>query len=147
MSLKEQLFLDLKQSMKEKDKVRKNTVQSVRAAILQVEKDEQITLSEDDVLKVIASQLKKRKSALPDYEQSGRTELINELKEEIEILTAYLPKQLSEDEIKSIVSETAKEINATSMKDMGKLMGAVISKVGGKADNSIVSQIVKAILT
>ena len=146
MSLKEVLFQDLKQAMKEKDVVRKNTVQSVRAGVLQVEKDDQVELDDNGVIKVINAQLKKRKSALPEFEKSGRQELIDELKQEIEILAAYLPEQLSEEELKKIVQETIDDLGATSMKDMGNVMSSVGAKVQGRADNKIISQIVKNIL-
>lgn len=146
MSLKEKLFEDLKNAMKEKNTLRKNTVQSIRAAVLQVEKDDQVELSDDDVIQVIASQLKKRKASLPEYEKSGREDLILELKGEIEILLEYLPEQLSEDEIAVIVKQTVEELGASTMKDMGKVMSAVATKVAGKADNKIVSQIVRKVL-
>lgn len=147
MSLKEKLFQDLKESMKLKDTVRKNTVQSVRAAILQKEKDEQIELDEQAVLLVVASEVKKRKSSLPEFEKSGRQDLIDELKREIEILMTYLPDQMSEEALTQIIRETLESIGATSMKDMGKAMGAIIPKVQGKADNQMVSKIVKSILS
>lgn len=147
MSLKEQLFIDLKESMKTKDTVRKNTVQSVRAAILQREKDEQITLDENQVLLVVSSEVKKRRSALPDFVKSGRQDLIDELNREIEILMTYLPEQMTEEALTKIIKATLDELGATSMKDMGKAMGAIISKVQGKADNQLVSKIVKSILS
>lgn len=146
MSLKEQLFAELKDAMKQKDTLRKNTVQSIRTAVLQVEKDDQVELSDDGVIQVIASQLKKRKAALPEYEKSGREDLINELKQEIKILEDYLPEQLNEEELTVIIKETVEELGATTMKDMGKVMSAVTAKVSGRADNKLVSQIVKKIL-
>ena len=147
MSLKEVLMADLKQAMKDKDVVRKNTVQSVRAGVLQVEKDDQVLLDDDGVIRVINAQLKKRKAALPEYEMSGRQELIDELKQEIQILTAYLPEQLSEEELRHIILASIEATGAASMKDMGKVMSDVSAKVNGRADNKTVSQIVKSILT
>lgn len=143
MSLKDVLFANLKNAMKEKNNLRKNTIQSVRTAILQVEKDNQVELNDDDVINVIAAQVKKRKSSLPEYEKSGRTELIEELKTEIEILMEFLPEQLSEEELTAIIKETIQELGASTMKDMGTVMSSVISKVSGKADNKLVSQIVR----
>lgn len=143
MSLKDVLFTNLKNAMKEKNNLRKNTIQSVRTAILQVEKDNQVELNDDDVINVIAAQVKKRKSSLPEYEKSGRTELIEELKTEIEILMEFLPEQLSEEELTAIIKETIQELGASTMKDMGTVMSSVISKVSGKADNKLVSQIVR----
>ena len=120
MSLKEKLAEDLKSSMKNKDTVRKNTVQLVRTAILQVEKDNKVTLDDEDILEVIAKQLKQRKDSLPEYEKSGREDLISQLKQEMECLMEYLPKQLTEDELRPIVEEGVKAVGATSMKDMGR---------------------------
>ena len=144
MDLKEKLMEDLKLSMKEKDTVRKNAVQSTRAAILQYEKDNKVTLSDDEVIVVIAKEVKKRKDALPDYEKSGRDDLIADLKREIEVLTAYLPSQLSKEELEEIVVECIKKVDAQSMKDMGKIMAEVMPKVQGRADGRAVNEIVKS---
>ncbi|WP_331619429.1 GatB/YqeY domain-containing protein, partial [Vallitalea guaymasensis] len=146
MSLKVQLLQDMKSAMKEKDTLRKNTIQLVRSAILQEEKDNHIELSDDDIIKIISSQVKKRKSSLPEYEKSGRTDLVDDLKVEINILMSYLPEQLSDEELTSIVEKTIEEVGASSMKDMGKVMSAIIPKVQGKADNKKVSEIIRNIL-
>lgn len=147
MSLKEQLFIDLKSAMKAKDTLKKNTIQSVRTAVLQIEKDDKVTLSNDDVIGVVASQIKKRKSALPDFIKSGRDDLINELKTEIKILEEYLPEQMSEEEVAIMVTEAIGEVEATSMKDMGKVMQVMSEKAKGRADNKLISQLVKKQLT
>jgi len=146
MSLKETLLQDMKEAMKNKDAVRKNTVQLIRAGVLQIEKDKQIELDDEGVLDVIAKELKKRRDSLPDFEKSGRADLIENLNKEIEVLLGYLPKQLTEDEIKVIVEEAVKESGASSMKDMGKVMGLITPKVKGRADNKIVSTFVKQML-
>ena len=143
MSLKEQLASDLKESMKNKQTVRKNTVQMVRTAILQKEKDEKVTLNDDDILEVIAKQLKQRKDALPEYEKSGREDLISQLKEEMDVLMGYLPKQLTVDELRPIVEAAVKETGASSMRDMGKVMAAVMPQIKGRADGKAVNAIVK----
>ncbi len=147
MSLKEQLFNDLKTAMKEKDIVRKEVIQIVRAGILQIEKDEKIdNLDDDSVLTVISKEIKKINDVLPDFEKAQRQDLIDEANKKIELLKAYLPEQLSEAEIKEIVSETIKSVDAKSVKDMGKVMGAVTAKTKGKADNKVVSDVVKKML-
>ena len=146
MSLKETLLQDLKTAMKEKDTVRKNTIHLVRSGVLQIEKDNHVELDDEGVLDVVARELKKRRDSLPEFEKSGRTDLINDLNREIEVLLGYLPKQLTEDEIQKIVEETIAETGAASMKDMGKVMGAVSSRVKGRADNRIVSGYVKKLL-
>lgn len=147
MSLKEQLFIDFKEAMKAKDTVRKNTVQSVRTGILQIEKDNQIELDEVGALKVVVSQLKKRTSVLPDFEKSGRQDLIDELNSEIEILKTYLPKQLSQEEITDYVKKVIEAESATSMKDMGKVMNVLSDRLQGRADTKLVSQIVRQLLS
>ena len=147
MSLKETLLQDLKAAMKDKDTIRKNTIQLVRAGVLQIEKDNHVELDDDGVLDVIAKELKKRRDSLPEFEKSGRTDLIENLNREIEVLLGYLPKQLTEDEIHKIVEETIAETGATTMKDMGKVMGAVSPKVKGRADNRVVSGYVKKLLS
>lgn len=146
MSLKERLLQDMKDAMKAKDTVRKNTVQLVRSGVLQIEKDKKIELDDEGVLDVIAKELKKRRDSLPEFEKSGRTDLIENLNKEIEVLLGYLPEQLTEEEIQVIVDETIKEVQAKSMKDMGKVMAAVTPKVKGRADNKIVSNYVKKLL-
>ena len=146
MSLKEQLLQDMKEAMKEKDTIRKNTVQLVRSGILQIEKDKQIELDDEGILDVIAKELKKRRDSIPDFEKSGRTDLLEGLNKEIEVLLGYLPKQLTEDEIKSIVEEAVAESGASTMRDMGKVMALITPKVKGRADNKIVSGFVKQML-
>ena len=146
MSLKDNLFQDLKTAMKEKDTIRKNTIQLVRSGVLQIEKDNHIELDDDGVLDVVSKELKKRRDSLPEFEKSGRQDLIDDLNKEIEVLLRYLPEQLTEDEIHKIVVETIAETGATTMKDMGKVMGAVSSKVKGRADNRVVSGYVKELL-
>lgn len=146
MSLKDKLLQDLKEAMKGKDTVRKNTVQLVRSGILQIEKDKKIELDDEGVLDVISKELKKRRDSMPDYVKSGRQDLIDNLNKEIEVLLTYLPKQLTEDEIKVIVEEAVKETGAATMKDMGKVMANVTPKVKGRADNKIVSGLVKQML-
>lgn len=146
MDLRDQLFLDFKNAMKSKDALRKNTIQSVRSAALQMEKDHKVELTDAIYVDIIANQVKKRKSALPEFEQSGREDLISDLKSEIEILMAYLPEQLTEEEVQAIVEQTIEQLGASSMKDMGKVMGQLTSELSGKADNKLVSQLVRKAL-
>jgi len=146
MSLKEQLLEDLKEAMKQKEAVRKNAIQMARAAILQVEKDKQITLDDDGVTDVIAKEVKKRKDVLPEYEKSGREDLVRDLKIEIGTLMKYLPQQLTEEELEAIVRQTVEETGASSPRDMGRVMQAVMPKVKGRADGKMVNAIVKKIL-
>lgn len=146
MSLKEQLMSDLKTAMREKDAIKKATITMVRAAILQSEKDNKVELSEEDILAVIAKQVKQRKDSLAEFEKAQREDLMDQTNKELEILMEYLPKQLTAEEVKNIVSETIDEVGATTMKDMGKVMSAVMPKVTGKADGAMVNRYVKELL-
>ena len=117
--LKEKLLEDLKESMKEKNTIRKNVVQMVRAAILQVEKDKHIEVSDDKIVEIIAKEAKKRKDSLEDFQKSGREDLIEQINKEIEILNEYLPKQLTQEELEQKIKEIIAEVGATSIKDIG----------------------------
>ena len=143
---KERLLEDLKAAMKDKNVVKKNTVQMVRAAILQVEKDKQIELNDDQILEVIAKEFKKRNDSLADYEKSGREDLISQIKEEMAVLEGYLPKKLSEEELAEKVKEIIAEVGATSMKDMGMVMKTAKERLGVTADGKMINEIVKKIL-
>lgn len=144
--LKEQLLQDLKQSMKEKQTIRKNVIQMVRAAILQKEKDEKVELTEEQILAVMAKEVKKRKDSLQDYEKSGREELIHNIQEEILVLQEYLPKPLSIEEIEVQVQQMIQDVGATSIKDMGIVIKRAKEKIGSRADGKQISQIVKKLL-
>jgi len=146
MSLKDKLLEDMKTAMKEKDTIRKNTVQMVRSAVLQVEKDNHVTLDDDGIIEVIAKEVKKRKDSLAVYEQSGRQDLIDDLNSEIDVLLAYLPTQLTEAEVEQIVSKAITDTNATSARDMGKIMQVVMPQIKGRSDGKVVNQIVKKLL-
>lgn len=146
MSLKERLLEDMKTAMREKDSIRKNTVQLARSAVLQVEKDNRITLDDDGIVEVIAKELKKRRDSLPEFEKSGRQDLIDNLKVEIELLLQYLPEQLTEEELEVIVKQAIDETGATSARDIGKIMQVVLPKVKGRADGKAINQIIKKFL-
>ncbi len=146
MTIKEKLQIDLKDAMVAKDTIRKNVVQLIKAGVLQVEKDKKITLDDEGVLDVIAKQLKQRRDSLPDYEKSGREDLIAQLKREMELLMEYLPKQLSHDELVEIVKEAVLETGATTIKDMGKIMAAVMPKTKGRADGKEINLIARELL-
>ena len=142
MPLKEKLMEDLKQSMKSKNKVKKDTVTMVRAAIKQREVDERIELSDTEIVDIIAKQVKQKKDSISDFEKGNRQDLVDLTKEEIKILLEYLPPQLSDEAIDSIVKEAIEKTGAQSKKDMGKLMAFIMPKVKGKADGKHVNEIV-----
>ena len=141
--LKEKLLQDFKEAMKEKNELKKNTIMMVRAAILQIEKDTQKELNDDAILEILAKELKTRKDSLEDIEKSGREDLIKQVNDEMAIIKAYLPEELSLEELEKIIEEVIAETGATSMKDMGKVMQAAKAKTAGRADNKVINEIVK----
>lgn len=147
MSLKEKLMEDLKDAMKNKNEIKKNTVTMIKAAILQVEKDKQITLEDDAITEIIAKEAKKRKDAIVEFEKAGRQDLIDQTNEELAIIKDYLPEELSTEELTKIIEETIAEVGAETMKDMGKVMQAVKTKTAGRADGKVINEIVKAKLS
>lgn len=145
--LKEKLLEDLKESMKEKNVTRKNVVQMVRAAVLQVEKDKQIEVTDEQIVEIIAKEAKKRKDSIADYEKSGRQDLLDQINEEISILEEYLPEQLSVEEIEVKVKEIIQEIGASSIKDMGMVMKTAKEKLGASADGKTINEVAKKLLS
>lgn len=149
MTLKERLDTDFKDAMKKKEKVRKETISFVRAAIKQYEVDNREEIDDAGVAAILAKQVKVRKDALADFESAGRTDLVDAYNAEIQVLTEYMPKQLTAGEIMDVVKETAAEagIEAGSGKgSMGRLMGGVMPKVKGIADGNNVKQAVMQFL-
>lgn len=142
MPLKEKLMEDLKESMKSKDKVKKDCVTMIRAAIKQKEVDSRVELSDDDVLDIIAKQIKQKRDSIDDFEKGNRQDLIDLTNLEINILLQYLPPQLSSDELELLVKEAVEATNAQSKKDTGKIMAYLMPKIKGKADGKHVNEIV-----
>ncbi len=147
MTLQERLTEDFKAAMKAHDEVKKNTLSFARAAIKQVEVDTRKEVEDADVLEILKKQVKMRKDALADFEKAGRTDLLDSYKAEIEILEAYLPEQMSEEQIRKLVTETAAEVGVEGGKqNMGKLMKSVMPKVKGLADGNTVRKIIEEFL-
>ncbi len=144
--LKEELMQDLKDAMKEKDTIKKDTVQMVRAAILQIEKDKGIEVTDEKIIEIIAKEVKGKKDALVDFEKGGRQDLIDQTNQEIEILNKYLPKQLSKEEIEEKVKEIITQLGATSIKDMGPVMKEAKAQIGAAADGRTINEVVKDLL-
>lgn len=142
MTLKERIYKDMIDAMKGKDAFKKNILSMVRASILQVEKDTQRELDDEGVINVIAREIKQRKEVLPDYEKSGRQDLVDKINREIEIMLDYLPQQLTEEEIDEIVSNVINEIGAANKNDIGRVMAKIMPMVKGRADGNIVKTIV-----
>ncbi len=147
MSLKKQLMDDMKTAMKEKDRLRKATITLLRADIKRFEVDKRKEITEDGIIDLISKQIKQKKSAILEFRKGGREDLVQEAEAEMEVLMKYLPKQLTEEELKEIIGNAITELKAESMKDMGKVMGAVSPIIKGKADGKTASDIVKALLS
>lgn len=148
MSLKEQINSDLKEAMKAKDKIRLETVRSIRALVLEYEKsgaNEEMT--PDAEISLLTSAAKKRKESIEQFEKAGRTELADKEKQELEIILSYLPKQLSEGEIFAEVKKLAEELGAKTKQDFPKLMPAAVKALKGKADGKAIKGVVEKILS
>ena len=143
MTLKERLNEEMKRAMRAKEVGRLSAIRMVRGAIRDKEINDQMELGDEGVLEVIASQIKKRKDALEQLRQSNRSELIEAEEEQIRVLQEFLPTQLSDSELEALVVQVIQETQATSMRDMGKVMGKLIPQLRGRADNSVVSQRVR----
>ena len=147
MALKEQIEKDLVGARKEKKEAVVSTLGMLRAAILNAEiAGGRKEFSDEDVIKVINSEVKKHKDSISEYEKGGRADLADKEKKEMEILAKYLPAQMGEDEIKKIAEEKIKELGAGGPGDFGKVMGAVMKAAGGRAGGDAVSKVVKELL-
>lgn len=142
LQLKNQLLLDLKNTMKNKDIVAKNTIQSLRAAILQYEIDNKQELTDDKIIDIISKEKKKRLDALEQFNKSDRQDLIQQTQKELNVISKYLPQPATQEEIEQIVINTIKELNATQ-KDFGKVMKEVTAKLKNRTDGKTISGIVK----
>ncbi len=147
MTLKERITEDMKAAMRASDKERLSTIRMIQAAIKQREVDERIMLDDAQVLAVLEKMIKQRRESVVQFEQGGRTDLADKEKAEIALLQTYMPTQLSEAEVDALIKEAIAATGATSMKDMGKVMGAVKAKAAGRADMGAVSARIKAALS
>ncbi|ANF97740.1 GatB/YqeY domain-containing protein [Paenibacillus bovis] len=146
MSLSERLNENMKQAMRDKDKFKLSTIRMVRSTVKNLEIDLKRDANDEEVLDILSREIKQRKDALQEFEKAGRDDLTSNLRAEIEIISEYLPAQLSEEEIKVIVQQTILETGASSKADMGKLMSALMPKVKGRADGKVVNQTVQQLL-
>lgn len=147
--LKDKLQEDMKSAMIAHNEEKLSTLRMLKSALqyAEIAKGPDHQATDEEVLDVIAKEIKKHRESIDLYEKGGRPELVDKEKKELEILQSYLPEQMSEDEVKTLVDEAISSTGATSMQDMGKVMGALMPKVKGKADNSLVSNLVKQKLT
>lgn len=142
-SLREKLLDDMKTAMKSKDKERLSVIRMARAAIKNVEIDKRKDLDDNEVVEVIAREVKQRRDSIREYEKAGKDDIVTGLQREIKVLEKYLPEQLTEEEIAKLVDDVVKEIGGDDMSDMGKIMGAIMPRVKGRADGRIVNKIVQ----
>jgi uncharacterized protein len=148
--LKQQLQSDLITAMKEKDANKMSVLRMVKSAIgyYEIQKGGAgYTATDEDVMQVIQKEVKQHRDSIEQFGSAGRTELVDKEKGELAILEKYLPKQMHEEEIRALVKEAITQTNATTQADMGKVMGALMPKTKGNADGSLVSKIVKELLT
>ncbi|MDD2376584.1 MAG: GatB/YqeY domain-containing protein [Clostridia bacterium] len=144
--MKKMLMNELKEAMRNKEELRKNTITLLRAAILQIEKDDKKVLTDAEMKVVASKEVKKRKEAIIEFEKADRLDLVESLNKEIEVLAKYLPEQLNEEQVREMVKESIKLTGAVSSKDMGKVMQDLRVKTSGKADGKLVSELVKKLL-
>lgn len=148
MVLKDKLTEDMKQAMKDKEegKLRLSVIRMVRSNIKNVEIDKKKELSEEEVMDVLAKEVKMRRDAMEEFKKANRPDLVENLEREVAILMDYLPQQMTEAEVRAAVEEAVKETGASSPKEMGKVMAALMPKVKGRADGKLVNTIVKELL-
>jgi len=146
VTLKERITEDMKAAMRASEKERLSTIRMLQAAIKQREVDERISLDDAQVIAVLEKMVKQRRESIVAFEAGGRTDLADKEKTEIALLTAYLPAQLSEAEVDALIKDAIASTGATSMKDMGKVMGAVKARAAGKTDMGAVSARIKSAL-
>lgn len=162
--LKEKIQKDFKRALKEERKIEISTLRMLNAAVINREKEKRYKLSkakpdlkekdlekesqltDEEIIEVVFSEIKKRKEAISEFEKGNRMDLVEKEKKEMEILRKYLPEQLSEEEIRKLAKEVIEKTGAEALKDLGKVMGQLMLKVKGKAEGSLVSKIVKELL-
>ncbi len=147
MGLKERLKADMKEAMKAKDKIKLSTIRMINSLIKNAEIEKRGELTDEEIIQLLMKYAKQRKESIEMYEKGGRQDLVEKEKAELAVVESYLPKQMSGEEIREIVKQTIEEVGASSIKDMGKVMKAVMPKVKGRADGSVVNKIVKELLS
>ncbi len=147
MGLKEQIDNALKEAIKNKDEVAKNALRGVITALKNKEKELRKELSEQDIIKVLSSQVKQRKDSIEQFRKGGREDLADKEEAEIKVLEAFLPEALSDEELLKLIEECIEEAGAKTPKDMGKVMKLIMPKVAGRADGKKVNELVRSKLS
>ncbi|GAA5523285.1 GatB/YqeY domain-containing protein [Aliifodinibius salicampi] len=147
MALKDQIMADLKQAMKDKDQDKLKVLRSLKAKLLEREiserKEGEATLSDEQTVEVLMKAAKQRKESIEQFGEGGREDLVASEEAELEIINSYLPKMLSEEEVRDVAREKIEALGAENMADMGKVMGVMMQELKGKAEGSLVSKVVK----
>jgi len=143
MSLEERLVDEMKQAMKSNDKVRLSTIRMIRSAVKYKEIDLRKKLDDDEILRVMQGMVRKSEESIEQFKAGGRMDLVEKETKEIEILKSYLPQALSHEDVVRIIDESIQETQASSLKDLGKVMKSVMPKLTGKADGKLINQLVK----
>lgn len=148
MEIREKIMSDMKAAMRDKDQVRLDTIRFLQSAIKNREIDNRPNpLTPDDVLAVIKKMAKQRKESIEQYQAASRQDLVDKEMAELKVIEGYLPTQMSREQIEAVVGEVIAETKASSIKDMGTVMKAVLVKTAGAADNKIVSEVIKSKLS
>ena len=151
MSLKEQIGEDIKTAMKAKDKIRLQTVRGIKKAILEKEVElrpkGQETLTPEQEIELLSQQAKQRRDSIEQFKNAGRDELAEKESQELAIIETYLPEQVNEEEVEAIIDELIATSGATTMKDLGKVMGPAMKQLKGKADGKKIQELVKSKLS
>ena len=146
MSLKERLKEDMKAALKAKDKEKLSVIRMLQSLIKNAEIDKRGELTDEEIISLLMKYAKQRRESIELYEKGGRQDLVEKERRELQIVESYLPKQMSEEEIRELVAKVIEEVGASSPKDIGKVMQAVMPKVKGRADGSLVNRIVRELL-
>ncbi|WP_121626557.1 GatB/YqeY domain-containing protein [Poseidonibacter antarcticus] len=146
MSLKQQLKDDVKTAMRAKDIVKRDSIRTINTMIKQIEVDERIELDDAAIIKLIQKGIKQRDEAISQFKEAGRDDLIAKEQEQIDVFKLYLPEQVSDENLEIGMKEVIAQVGASSMKDMGKVMGAASKKFAGVADGKRINEMVKKLL-
>jgi uncharacterized protein YqeY len=147
MSLKEKILADIKSAMLEKNRDKRDALRLISSAIKQVEVDKRVELSDQDIIKLIQKMVKQRRDSIEQFISGSREDLANKEKQEIEFISIYLPQQLSDSELEAKVKDIVLQVNATTIKDIGRVMGVASKELDGLAEGARISKIVKQLLS
>ena len=147
MALLDQIHTDLKEAMKSRDSLKLGALRMILTAVKNKEKEVRRELEEREVLQIISNQIKQRKDSIEQYRKGGREDLAQKEEQELKLLREYMPQQLSKEELEEMVKQTIDEVGASTVKDLGKVMKAIMPRVAGRADGKVVNQMVRSYLT